>query len=431
MKVFTRNSEITTIGYGEMGSQVNKALKKLGVVTDDPCAGNSLACLLPYHVDDKKQGQYLVCFTMFETNRLPEDFIEVLGNYDLILVPCEENRLLYGQHHPNVHVVPLGVDPDIWKPTKRKTPAHDYWTQSHPFTFLTGGNGGLRKGHKEACITYRDKVRPVLDEKGIPSRLIVKATPQEWQYRGSTGLKDLFESDGIVVIGEWLTKEDEVQLYADAHCYASFSKGEGWGLMPNQALAQGLPIICTDAAGQAAFAKYAYVVPYTMQEAIYGIWGPDVHDPDHDRCGKWWEPDLDAMANAMIDVATHYPLYESRAWVAAHSHDYYWENTAKGILKHLQDRPDVPDVDVKFDRALFKVVTTEDRTADIADKVYGFKKGVEYWVPADVKRILWNSRILHPSCVEENSGLLPNQVRDYEPMVAVCPTCARPLPLDS
>ena len=43
------------------------------------------------------------------------------------------------------------------------------------------------------------------------------------------------------------TSDQEVDLFAEAHCYLAPSKGEGWGLCPHQAIAQGCPTVLTDA----------------------------------------------------------------------------------------------------------------------------------------------------------------------------------------
>lgn len=408
MKVFVGGSDRQWLGYGKMKTEVGKALDRRGALSHEDNAGNHLAICLPYHASHCREGQSLTLFSMFETNRIPEDFVEVLDRFDRIFVPCEDNRRNYAEHHPDVRVIPLGVDPVKWFPTRRQP-------HNQMFTFLTGGNGGGRKGHIDAVRTYA-KVRPRLLEKGINSRLLVKCPPE-----GASVITDA-AGEGVDVLAEWQKESLETKMYADAHCYVSFSKGEGWGLMPNQALAQGLPLICTDAAGQSAFAPYAALtVPHHMVEANYGIWGP---------VGEWWEPDLEAMADAMVEVARHYQLYEAKAWVSAHTHPYFWDNTARQIIENLEDRPDVTGEQITFQTRKFKVITTEDRVADIADIRYGFEKGKEYYVNADVKRILWNAGILHPSVVHENAGLLPSMIENYVPVPTVCPTCARPLPLD-
>ena len=59
-----------------------------------------------------------------------------------------------------------------------------------------------------------------------------------------------------------LTSEEEVALYSMCHVYVQPSRGEGFGLRPLQAIAQGCPTIATNAHGHAAFSVIRSPTPW-------------------------------------------------------------------------------------------------------------------------------------------------------------------------
>jgi glycosyltransferase involved in cell wall biosynthesis len=86
---------------------------------------------------------------------------------------------------------------------------------------------------------------------------------------------------------ESLSVEDLVKIYNKAHCLVYPTNGEGFGLIPFQGIATGLPTIVTNATACADFAEMS--VPLDSRPSP----GNGVH------LGDWVEPDLDDLRDKM------------------------------------------------------------------------------------------------------------------------------------
>lgn len=388
----------------------------------------------PTHATGWYQGQIPIMSTMWESSRLPEQFREGLHNFETIIVPSQQNLELFSTYHDNVHLVPLGVDPRRWHFVERQTPTTE-------FRFLIGGSGP-RKGTDLARKAFR-LAFPDLDRMQPRPKLIMKSPKGE----------EVFGGAGIEVIGGRLTDEDEVALYESAHCYVQPSRGEGFGLQPLQAMAQGIPTILTGAHGHAGFADLGIPLDYTMEKSAYFIYGD---------AGDWWEPDLDQLVDAMRSVYLNYTA------ACVHAFNSAWEIAQRWTWKHTADsfldvvgRDNLTELDpgrpwrlwsahraghqdtVPFKKRWFsptfkkyKVVTLRDYVSDIGGTMRYFVKGQDYWEPADVKRILFESGILDPVCLVAESGSLEDiglaeaqleEVKAYSAAHSHCPTCGQEL----
>src|SRR5262249_49146535 len=122
-----------------------------------------------------------------------------------------------------------------------------------------------------------------------------------------------------------ISPEEEVALYAQAHCYLQPSRGEGFGLQPLQAIAQGCPTILTNAHGHEAFAHLGYGLSTTFSDSAYFIYGD---------AGQWWEPDFDELCEHMEMIYDDYghAVQMAEEWSAEALRDFTWERTANGLL---------------------------------------------------------------------------------------------------
>lgn len=416
------------IGYGNHGIETHAALERLGIDIYDGLPGsgdadieqkNAKICkdvlflTVPSHVKGWWEGQRKHLFTMWETDTLPEAMRENLHNFDTIIVPSQTCLELYSKYHDNVHYVPLGVNSDRWHYQKRRR------TDTF-FTFLTGGTG-TRKGGDLVFRAFNELFpNGQAPNRDMPiPRLIFKA-PRDDGYRG----------ENIESVVGFITPEAEVDLYASAHCYVQPSRGEGWGLQPLQALAQGCPTILTDAHGHEPFAQFGVPIDATKVPAA----GMELFGP----CGNWWEPDYEALKKAMWDVYANYETFH-QPYAALQSEKvrekFTWENSAQHIVQAIGGRsplaerwrhPDLPMRFVEPERELFKVITNRNWRADVGGTVNLFEKGATYWVPADTKRVLFELKVLDVACLDDDRGLAPSQLArlgEYVRNSTICPLC--------
>lgn len=406
-----RGDTADRIGYGRMGVKLVDALSGAGVdiynaierpahikqeFTDhlpNTRKGQTNTIMwvsTPGHTRGWFTGQHAVLSTMWEATRLPESFREQLHCFDTIVVPSDQNAELFADYHPNVHTAYLGVDPADWFFVEREAPARE-------FRFLVGGSGP-RKGTDLVFKAFHRVFKTWPKDGPVPT--LVMKNPKGEDFYG----------DRVQMVTGKISGEDERALYASAHCYVQPSRGEGFGLQPLQALAQGCPTILTDAHGQASFAHLGYGLDSTLVESGYFVYGD---------AGQWWEPDFDELCEYMEYVYFNYDAACAKGKDAAVvvAERFTWANTAQRYLDILGDQLTVP---YKGDGSwfapshkLYPVVLTRDWRTEVAGNSYLFRKGQQYHETADVKRLLFEAGLLDPVCLEgpgEDTGLLPEEL---------------------
>lgn len=225
-------------------------------------------------------------------------------------------------------MVPLGVDTDLWF-TRTKKPG------KKPFRFLAGGSHWKRKGLDIVLEAFNYIEGDVELHLKCKDDIIGGVPP--------------INNPKVFVHNEVMTPEQERDFYWDMNCFVSASRGEGWGLMPHQAIHAGLPTIISDTSGHKEFAQYATTVvptkPVQSEESrLYNI-------------GNWDETDLDALIVAMqnmVDQWSKIPVPEPTP--------YTWDHAANQLLaaipkgKQLSETKWVPSDDVNVPvKALRKI----------------------------------------------------------------------------
>jgi glycosyltransferase involved in cell wall biosynthesis len=252
----------------------------------------------PHMVKGWWDGQYRVLFTMWETDELPRSMWELFPQYDKILVPCKHNVELFSKYHDNVAMVPLGVDINLWSKRPKKP-------GKKPFRFLAGGSHWKRKG-LDIVLAAFDRITGDVELHLKCKDDIIGGVPP-------------IRNPKVFVHNQVMTPEEERDFYWSMNCYLAISRGEGWGLMPHQAIHAGLPTIISDTSGHKEFAQYAHaVIPTTavpsQENMLYNI-------------GNWDEADLDTLVQEMqtiVDQWSKVPVPEPTP--------YTWDYAADQLL---------------------------------------------------------------------------------------------------
>jgi glycosyltransferase involved in cell wall biosynthesis len=340
-------------GYGSMFHGFRGALPK--TVMLDPKGSVNVHMSVPNVCKGWFAGQHRVLFSMWETDRLPDDFRNWLGQYDQVLVPCDHNAELFGRFSGDVSVVPLGVDRKVWSPRVRP--------DNEVFRFAAGGSLWRRKGLDIVVEAFN---RLKLHN----AELHIKAAP----HARDTPTKPL--GDNIVLHREWMTVDDQVAWFNEADCYVAVSRGEGFGLMPLQAIALGVPNIVSLTTGQTQFAGLAtYTVTCGKSPA--------------DTVGVWDEPNLGEVMDAMLDAYRNRDRNNVEARKqAAFTSNWTWGKATKRLLDvvpvgTLLENPGWITPNVEVDIRVKRRVN-----ATIHRSVYNFVPGVSYRVPENVFQVL-------------------------------------------
>jgi hypothetical protein len=403
----------TWVGYGRYGIKLSEALTRAGIDNINTLERSDIRNVVawvstPAQADGWFDGQYKVLSTMWEAQSLPEAFRENLHEFDQIVVPSEHNVELFGRWHQNVTKVPLGVDTSEWNYRPRQP--HD-----ERFNFLIGGSGP-RKGTDLAYRAFRKLYGKTWPTDG----------PMPWLIMKSPRSED-FYGDRIERIGGRVSDADERDIYGMAHCYLQPSRGEGWGLQPLQAIAQGIPTILTNAHGHAEFAHLGYPISAGNSKAAYFTSGD---------AGEWWEPRFDELCQAMEWVYEHYDEAAAKARDSARVVEqmFSWDATAERFTDAIgRYRLEVPYTGngqwTKPFARHFLVRVDRPWQCHIGHIDYRFERGRDYFEPAEVKRILFEAGVLDPACLNVvDNGLNKEQldkIPEYSASHARCPTCGQ------
>lgn len=303
---FFRNTE-RAVGYGRVGAEVADLLDAREVILT-PSAPTRLICTNIAGIDGWWSHQRRVMWTMWETDRLPESYHGQFDDIDTLLVPCHANVEAFSEHHRDVRLMPLGVNVDRWRPVAR--------TLEGPFIVMAGGRGWERKGIDLAITTFLNALE------GEDAELWLRV-------EGRIEQDPRLAHPQIKMIPR---VADELPLYAQVHVFLALARGEGFGLMPAQAICQGIPTILTDAHGHREFSSFGWGVEARKVPAGFGGLG----DP-----GMWWEADVDEATGCLTSIYQGYDNASAAAWQLA---DVAREHLAWDIdrlLHHLELGPPV------------------------------------------------------------------------------------------
>lgn len=344
-------------GYGSMLAGFKSVIPKTVTLNDD--ASVLVYMNTPDGARGFLSGQHRACFTMWETDQLPSNFLRWLPKYDQLIVPCQHNLELFSQHHSDVRMVPLGVDNKFWS---------GYTEPDGTFKFLAGGSLWFRKG--------LDVVVKAFQRLDLPdAELHIKAAP----HAGDT---PNVKHPRIVMHRKWMDEEAQREWFRQGHVFIAASRGEGFGLMPLQAISLGIPTIVSDTTGQEQFSHLATGVVTTTRSPAFTI-------------GNWDEPNLDELCEQMLDHYRNWNVHQAQAvFNAKSSSAWSWRKATKALidavpvgtlLEEPSWEPVVVNVPIKVKKKM---------SCDIGRTHYDFLPGVEYQVPEGVLQVLSDAKVL-------------------------------------
>lgn len=261
--------------------------------------------------------QYKIYGTYLETTRVWSHWIEAMKQVDEIWVgnKFSVDAIKNSGIETPVYIFELGLD-KIWQPYKRK--------DTGVVRFLHVDSGSPRK-------------RADLVEKAFTTifgdRNDVQLTLKYHSHEGDSGysVMNLFSGkSNVVKLYKTLSTEEMVKLYQDHDVLLYPSEGEGFGLIPLQAMATGMPVISTGVWCDYERFFNSNIIDSTMGKTQHtGYFEGEVVLPDFDSLVsliKKVYDDIDAQKKFFYDQA---PLVIE---------EYDWKNKTDKVLNALIKR---------------------------------------------------------------------------------------------
>jgi len=341
-----------------------------------------------------------ICYNVYESTLQPESFFNhIRDNWHYFWCPSEWQRkctIEQGFPEDRVYVVPEGVDGNAFFPVSNSALADK-------FTFAIFGKWEYRKSTEEMVKCWLDEFP---QSKYPDVRLLLSADNQFDKINSQKKLREIERlNDSRITILHFPPRDQYIKLLQSSHCFLSCSRSEGWNLPLIEALACGIPSICSNNSAQVDFAKnIAYMVD--TKHLIYPI---PTGFP-----GCYYEPDFEQFRFYMKYIYENWDECRRRALIGS---DYIrtkfsWDcavETAKLHLLEISERhknfkrgqfeiPIKDSIRVSFeDGARFEIsgnrnVTYEVRFIDSSDKSVKYRstlraisKSAVYWASPSAK----------------------------------------------
>jgi glycosyltransferase involved in cell wall biosynthesis len=270
-------------------------------------------------IDYSVSSGYNIGFSYWETNKLPDGWVEKMNLMDEIWTTSRWAKDVFESSGVVVPVYDfkLGVD-DLFKPAKRRA-------AYGKFTFMSIGSPSTRKNSQMVVDAFiklfegRDDVQLLYKTMDSPDARI----------RRNGQMLPISSHPQITIVDADLPIQQLSELYDSVDCVVYPTSGEGWGMLPFQSIAKGIPTICTNATACTEYANLS--VPLSFE------WGTTKMSGIYEDAGTWALPNFDDLCDKMLYVYNHYD--EVAEYTYQNSVDNYdsmtWDYAAEGYYKRL------------------------------------------------------------------------------------------------
>ena len=249
-------------------------------------------------------AKYHIGRTMFETDRLPLDWVRRCNLMDEIWVPTEFNRKTFiesGVESRKVVVIPGAVDESHFDPQKHEIAV---LPNRAAFNFLSVFEWIWRKGWDVLLKAYFNEFGPEDDVCLYLRTYEINCPDGEAKAVLTTRVLECARDLGLSpdrlprfeILADQVAYQELPSLYRAAQCLVAPSRGEGWGRPHHEAMMMGVPVIGTNWSGNTEFMseENSYLLDYQVTpvkgvESAFGIY--DGHE--------WAEPSMEHLQQLM------------------------------------------------------------------------------------------------------------------------------------
>ena len=308
-------------GYGYAGQNIVRSLNNLGY--DVPFQKGKAPVQINFSQPTffkLHRDQYQIAYTPWESTVIPESWHENLNHCNEIWTTSDWCKEVFEKNgFQMVKVFPHGID-SMWTPHKRQ--------DDGVIKFLHVGEPAPRKAGQMVVDAFAELFgnNP---KYSLTLKVYKHNTTRIYNNyidRNIIGAPNEVY-DNIHIIDDVLSDEDLVKLYHDHDVFVYPSYGEGFGLIPLQALGTGMPTICTK-----DWAHYKkYLGPLALKSDVINSPWPYPHE------GQVFEPNYKHLLEVMTDVAENFKAYSGYYYAQSTKihEEYNWDQLTKKAFEHI------------------------------------------------------------------------------------------------
>ncbi len=309
------------MGYSHASYQILKTLREFGFSTSVLDSEAPVGISMGFPTDYKfYPDQYKIGYTAWESTQLKEGWLEKMLSVDELWATSSWTAEVFKEAtgREDVHVYPHGID-FSWSPKKR--------SRGEVFRFLHVGEPQARKNGQLTVEAFID-----LFGNDPKYQLIMKCT--------NINTTRIFHEDGTIaggpdgryknikIITQEFSHKTMVDMFHTANALIYPTTGEGFGFIPLQALATGMPVATTTP--WAEYEKFI-TVPIPSLQGSSDI--QQIHPGNvYNICKK-------DIKKSMIDIVENYEKYRQQSYKNSFKvhMEYDWKVVTDSTSKRLKN----------------------------------------------------------------------------------------------
>ena len=246
-------------GYGMSRDLIRTELFAHNIMLKETFENQKIGLLYSYpNGVTQMRNDVRIVMTMFESDKIPEDWPDYLAMADEVIVPSKWVADTFARAGVKTTIVPLGYNDRAFKYIERTIPVEN----DEPFTFVHYNSFNIRKGFSEVFKAFTEEFSD-----NEPVRLILKTTDRK---PAIPIMNNIYPN--VEVITGSVSEQELSDILGRANCMVYPSRGEGFGITPLEAMATGLPAIVPNEHGISEYFNSNYMLEVKATERCPGLY---------------------------------------------------------------------------------------------------------------------------------------------------------------